>query len=213
MKKIVNAAILLVTAAGICMAQTWEFGAVGGGSFLPGVPVSGPAGSATAGFQPGFTAGAFIGQNLYKHLSGEIRYEFTQNGLKLSNGGSSATFSAQEHAVHYDLLWHTAKKESPVQFFAAAGVGMKVFRGTGTEAAYQPLSQFGYFTRTQAVKPMASVGGGLKYQIGQRMYVRAEIRDFITPFPTQLITPAPGNKFGSLLHDIVPMVGIEYMMQ
>jgi hypothetical protein len=46
-----------------------------------------------------------------------------------------------------------------VQFFAAAGGGMRIFQGTGTEAAYQPLSQFGYFTKTRVVKPMASVGG------------------------------------------------------
>ena len=37
---------------------------------------------------------------------------------------------------------------------------MKLFRGTGAEEAYQPLSQFGYFTKTQAIKPMISVGGG-----------------------------------------------------
>lgn len=211
MKKLAATLILTLAAAGAVRAQSWEFGAVGGGSFLPGVPVSGSAGSATAGFQPGFVAGAFVGQNLYRHLSGEIRYEFFDNGMKLSSGGTTAQFSAMEHAVHYDLLWHTARKESAVQYFAAAGVGMKIFRGTGTEAAYQPLSQYGYFTKTQVVKPMASVGAGLKYRIGDRLYIRAELRDFITPFPTQLITPAPGNKFGSILQDLVPMVGIEYM--
>ena len=29
-------------------------------------------------------------------------------------------------------------------------------------------------------------------------------------FPKDLIAPAPGAKFGSLLHDFVPMVGISY---
>jgi hypothetical protein len=49
------------------------------------------------------------------------------------------------------------------------------------------------------------------YQLGPRIFLRAEIRDFITAFPTQLITPAPGMKFGSLLNDIVPLVGITYV--
>jgi hypothetical protein len=211
MKTIATTVMILAAAAAAGLAQTWEFGAIGGGSFLPGVPVSGSAGSATAGFQTGFTAGAFVGQNLYQHLSGEIRYEFLQNNLRLSSGGTSAQFSGQAHAVHYDLIWHTARKESPLQFFAAVGGGMKIFRGTGAEEAYQPLSQFGYFTKTQAVKPMASVGGGLTYRLSQHVFLRAEFRDFITPFPTELITPAPGQKFGSLLQDFVPMVGLAYL--
>jgi hypothetical protein len=32
----------------------------------------------------------------------------------------------------------------------------------------------------------------------------------VTPFPKEVITPAPGMKAGRLLHDIVPMVGISY---
>jgi hypothetical protein len=58
---------------------------------------------------------------------------------------------------------------------------------------------------------MVSVGVGLTYQLAPRIFLRAEIRDFITAFPTQLITPAPGMKFGSLLNDIVPLVGITYI--
>jgi hypothetical protein len=88
---------------------------------------------------------------------------------------------------------------------------MKLFRGTGAPEAYQPLSQIGYFTKTQAIKPMVSVGGGLTFQLAPRIFLRAEVRDFITAFPTQLITPAPGMKFGSLLNDIVPLVGITYV--
>jgi len=211
MKKIATIITILAAAAGAISAQTWEFGGVAGGSFLPGVPISGPQGSATAGFQTGFAAGAFVGQTLYRHLSGEIRYEFLQSDPQISSGGTTAHFTGQTHALHYDLILHTDRKESPVQFFAAIGGGMKIFRGTGAEQAYQPLSQFGYLTRTQVVKPMASVGGGISYQLSQRVFLRAEFRDFITAFPTQIITPAPGAKFGSLLHDFVPMVGLDYL--
>jgi len=91
------------------------------------------------------------------------------------------------------------------------GGGMKLFRGTGQEQAYQPLMQYGYFTRTQVVKPMGSFGAGMKYALTPRLILRTEFRDYITPFPTELIAPAPGAKFGSILQNFVPMVGISYL--
>jgi hypothetical protein len=87
---------------------------------------------------------------------------------------------------------------------------MKLFRGTGQEQAYQPLMQYGYFTRTQVVKPMASFGAGIKYALTPRLVLRTEFRDYITPFPTELIAPAPGQTFGRILQNFVPMVGISY---
>jgi hypothetical protein len=42
------------------------------------------------------------------------------------------------------------------------------------------------------------------------MCLRTEFRDYITAFPKELITPAPGAKFGSILHDLVPMAGLGY---
>jgi hypothetical protein len=207
--KTLRLSILLLTAAA-AFAQQWEIGGAAGGSFLPGVPLSSPAGSATAGFQTGVTAGFFLGQNLYRHVSGQIRYNYLQSDLKLSSGGTTATFTGDAHAVYYEIQIHTAGTESRAEVYAAVGGGMKVFRGMGTESAYQPLSQFAYFTKTQAVKPMASVGAGMKFRLTAHMNLRLEARDFLTPFPTALITPAPGAKIGSLLHDIVPMIGISY---
>jgi hypothetical protein len=203
--------VVILAAATAASAQQWEFGAVGGGSLLSDVPVSGPAGKATAGFAPGAAFGAFFGENLYPHWTGEVRYEYLQSDLRLSSGGQTATFTGGAHAVHFDILYHTNRKESRTQFFASVGGGVKLFQGTGAPEAYQALSQFGYFTKTQEVKPMVSVGGGLTYQLAPRIFLRAEIRDFLTAFPTQLITPAPGMKFGGLLNDIVPLVGITYI--
>jgi len=207
----IQLSVLLLAAAGTtCFAQQWEFGGGAGAGFLPGVPVTSAVGSATAGFQAGFSVGAFVGQNLYRHLSGELRYGFQQSNLRLQSGGTEATFSGMSHVVHYDVVWHTNRKGSRTQYFAAAGGGMKVFRGTGTEAAYQPLSQFGYFTKTQAVKPMVSIGAGVRYALTPKVFLRTEFRDYITPFPKQLITPAPGTKYGSMLHDFVPMLTLSY---
>jgi hypothetical protein len=210
MKTLGLSILLLGAAAATLSAQQWEVGGIGGGGFLSNVAVTGPAGSATAGFQSGAAFGAFFGNNLYSHVGGELRYAYLQNNLQLKSGGSSVSFSGAAHVLHYDLILHTARKHSPVQFFAAIGGGMKVFRGTGAEAAYQPLSQYGYFTKTQALKPMASLGGGMKYFIRRNVCLRAEFRDYITAFPTELIAPAPGAKFGTILHDFVPMAGLSY---
>lgn len=209
--KTIQLSVLLLTAAGTtCFGQQWEFGGGAGGSFLPGVGVSSPVGSATAGFQSGFSAGGFISQNLYRHISGELRYGFQQSNLKLQSGSSQATFSGVAHVVHYDVIYHTNRKGSRTQYFAAVGGGMKLFRGTGKEAAYQPLSQFGYFTKTQTIKPMLSVGAGVRYALSPKVYLRTEFRDYVTMFPKQIITPAPGTKYGRMLHDFVPMVTVSY---
>jgi hypothetical protein len=207
----IGASILFIAAAGACFGQQWEFGGVGGAGFLSNVNVSSPLGSAKAGFQPGGAFGAFVGQSISSHIAGEIRYEFLQSNLQLSSGGTTARFNGNAHAVHYDMILHTNRKEAQTQFFAAVGGGMKIFQGTGAEQAFQQLSQYGYFTKTHAVKPMISVGGGITYRLSARMYLRTEVRDFITMFPKEVITPAPGAKYGSLLHDFVPMVGVDYV--
>ena len=210
MRKLGISILLLAAAAATCGAQQWEVGGLGGGGFLSSVAVAGPIGSATAGFQTGAAFGAFLGHNTYSHIGGELRYAYLQSNLQLSSSGSSVSFTGMAHVVHYDLILRTTRKNSPVQLFAAIGGGLKVFRGTGKEAAYQPLSQFGYFTKTQALKPMASIGGGVKFYITRNVSLRTEFRDYITAFPKELIAPAPGAKFGSILHDFVPMAGLSY---
>jgi len=215
MKRIATVFLLLACAA-CAFAQQWEIGGIGGVGFLNNVNVSTTStGSAKAGFSAGAVAGAYFGQSLNSHWSGELRYEFFDTGLKLSGAGTSATFSGLAHAVHYDLIFHTDRK-APVQLFAAVGAGMKIFVGTGLQQAVQPLSQYGYFTQTHDVRVMGSVGGGFTYKLSERLYLRAEIRDFISPFPTKVITPPPvisGNKvtYGNILQNIVPMVGITYV--
>ena len=58
---------------------------------------------------------------------------------------------------------------------------------------------------------MISVGGGIKMLLGPRLVLRAEVRDYITTFPKEVIVPLPGTKISGWLNDIVPMVGISYI--
>ncbi|HZT31497.1 MAG TPA: hypothetical protein VFA33_16530 [Bryobacteraceae bacterium] len=196
--------------AALCLAQPWEIGGVGGGGFLTNASVSGAAGSALAGFQPGAAIGAVASHNVQKHFSGEIRYTFLQSGLKLSSGGTAVNFSGVAHAVHYDVLLHPRPRRGAPLPFLALGGGVKVFRGTGPEASYQPLHQYAYLTKTQQVEPLISAGAGVKIPLSPNLFLRAEFRDYLTPFPTQVIAAAPGEKVGGWLHNLVPLVGLTF---
>ena len=53
-------------------------------------------------------------------------------------------------------------------------------------------------------------GAGLRFELKPHIFMRTEFRDYVTMFPTQIITPAPGAKFGKILNDIVPTVSVSY---
>jgi hypothetical protein len=112
--------------AGACAAQQYELGASGGFGFSTNATVTRGSDSATAGLKPGAAFGVFVVQNMYKHLGGEVRYTFQMDDLKVSQGGTEATFSAQTHALHYDLLYLAGGRDARVRPFIAAGGGVKV---------------------------------------------------------------------------------------
>jgi hypothetical protein len=204
---------ILGAAAAGCFAQQWEFGVGGGGSFPTNVTVTAPGGSATAGLKPGAAFGAYLGQNLYSHVSGEIHYDFLMSDLSVKSGGQEATFSGQSHLLYYDVLLHTGGRAARTQAFVSIGGGVRIFRGTGAEAAYQPLMQYALLTKTQEVKPMGSVGVGVKLALSKKVSFRAEVHDYITPFPTKVVTPAANASFGgNILHDFVPMVSLIFAL-
>jgi hypothetical protein len=184
---------------------------VTGGGFTNGVTVTNATGTASAGFDKGLAFGAVLGQNLYPRVSGELHYAYNVSDLRVSSGGQSAAFKGLAHSMHYDILFHTGRARSRVQPFAAAGGGLRVFRGAGTESAYQPLSGFALLTKTSQWVPMATFGGGIKYAIRPRVLLRVEVRDYFSRFPTHVIAPAPGSHLAGWLHDVVPMVGISFV--
>jgi hypothetical protein len=59
---------------------------------------------------------------------------------------------------------------------------------------------------------MASVGGGIKFALSKKVFLRTEIRDYITAFPKNIIAPPPGVKYSMLLHNLVPMVTLGFEM-
>ena len=187
-----RAIFVLGAAAAGCFAQQWEFGAGGGGSFPTSVPVTAPGGSATAGLKPGAAFGAYLGQNLYSHVSGEIHYGFLMSDLCVKSGGQEADFSGQSHVLYYDVVLHTGGRGARKQVFVSMGGGMRVFRGTGTEAAYQPLMQYALLTKTQEVKPMGSVGVGIKLALAGLLGLASS--GWYTILKSNLYSSLPGRS-------------------
>ena len=58
---------------------------------------------------------------------------------------------------------------------------------------------------------MVSVGGGIKFAISPSIQLRVEVHDYLTPFPSKVITPNQGTKGGGgWLQDFVPMFGLSF---
>jgi hypothetical protein len=201
----------LVVLAPACFAQTWEAGGVAGGGFTNNLDIASAIGSATTGLANGLAFGAVLGHNLYPRISGELRYTYRFSDLRLSNAGQSATFKGLTHSVHYDILVHSRRRDTRMQPFAAAGGGMRLFRGVGAESSYQPLSSFALLTQTQQWVPLVTFGGGIKYAVSPRIILRIEVRDYFSRFPTKVIAPAPGASVSGWLNDLVPMAGITFV--
>jgi Outer membrane protein beta-barrel domain len=205
--------MLLVSSAVLApyaVAQSWEVGAGVGGGFYTSQDVTSASGSAAAKLQTGLAGGVWLGNNTQGHWSGELRYEYQMGALALSSGGTTATFGAHTQQFHYDVMWHATPSESRIRPYVAAGGGIKLYQGTGAQAAYQPLSNFALLTQQQDLTMLVSVGAGVKFQISNHVQLRLDVHDYLTPFPKTVITPNVGAKVGGWLQDFVPMVGISY---
>ncbi|HOL71032.1 MAG TPA: hypothetical protein PLA43_00905 [Bryobacteraceae bacterium] len=202
-------AALLLAFASAAFAQTWEAGVLGGfGVYANRPKLTSPAGSAEAGLGDGPVAGAFLTQNLYRYVSGQIRYSWQRGDMSLSSGSRKATFSGDSHAIHYDWLIYALADEAKVRPFAAAGAGFKLYRGTGSETAVQPLQEVALLTRTSEWKPLVSLGAGVVWNATPWARLCIEFRDYMTPFPTRVIEPIEGG--GGWVHDLVPALSFGF---
>jgi len=205
---------ILGTGLPACWAQNsevspkWEIGVLGGGGFYNSASVTSPAGSGDVGIKNSVAVGAFLGSDMYKHLGGELRYEFMPGDLRVSSNGTEATFTGMAHAFHYDFLFHFAPKGARIRPFVSAGGGVKLYQGTARATVAQPLSGLALLTNTHEIKGLGVFGGGIKAQVTSHVMLRIEVQDFLTPFPRQVIAPAPGAKISGLLNDIVVMAGL-----
>jgi hypothetical protein len=188
--------------------QTWEFGGSAGYGLYHNVNVSAGGTTGSAGFGSGVAFGALLGNQINRWVGGEARYTYRADDLQVSSGGVKAQAGAQSHALHYDVLIHATSKESGVRPFLAVGAGVKLYRGTGVEPVFQPLSNLVVLTHTNEAQPLISVGGGVKVSMSHRTLLRLDFRDYATPVPTSLLATQPGSKISGWIHDFVLLVGV-----
>jgi len=194
--------------AALLPAQKWEVGADAGYGFFHQATVTNGTTTGTTGFAPGLTAGALLGNQVTNLIGGEFRYTLQLDDLQVQSGSTKATLAGQSHALHYDVLIHAAPKKSPIRPFVALGGGVKFYRGTGSEPAYQPLSNLIVLSHTQEAQPLISLGGGVKFAVGHRALIRFDFRDYTTPVPTSLLASPGSTKISGWIHDFVFLVGV-----
>src|SRR5262249_40911065 len=141
-------------------------------------------------------------------VGGEARYTYRLDDLQVSSGSTKVRTSAQSHAIHFDVLIHAKSKESRVRPFLAAGAGVKLYRGTGAEPAFQPLNNLVVLSHNHEAQPLISVGGGVKFTVSRSVLFRLDFRDYATPVPTSLLATPPGSRIGGWLQDLVFLAGV-----
>ena len=208
---LILSACLLACCASVVLAQSGEIGFFGGGSFYMNPTLKGQSAEVKAGFANGFGGGAVVGHNTSNHLGGEIQYMFQQHDLEASSGSTKVTKSGRSQAVHYDLLIYATGKKSRVRPFLSVGGGVKQYSGTGAETASQPLSSVVILTTTSQLKPLITVGAGVKVAVSKHVGFRLEVQDYMTPFPNDVVTPVPPVSHSGWLHNIVPTAGLYFL--
>jgi len=201
-------AIVLLPLPFLLSGQSWEVGGSAGYGAFRDVTATAVSSSGSTGFGPGVTFGGVFGNQINRWVGGEARYTFQEDDLRVSSGSTKATMTGQSHAIHYDVLVHAASKESKIRPFLAAGAGVKFYRGTGAEAAYQPLSNLVVLTHTKEAQPLISVGGGVKFAMSRRAILRLDFRDYMTPLPSSLLAAPPFSRISGWMHDFVFLVGV-----
>ena len=200
-------AILLAPAE---LAQTWEAGAAIGFGFYHDASLTGPTTSGRAGFGDRFVLSAMFGHSLGQRFSIEGRYTFQDGDPEIVSGTSRANLDGDSSSLLAEIVFSPFRRHAWIRPYLAAGGGMKIYRGSGTPAAVEPLMDLAVLHSATDAVGLFTYGGGVKFRLSRHLWLRLDLRDYTTPFPTRVITPAPGVKVGGWLHDFVPTLGLSW---
>ncbi|MBM3787224.1 MAG: hypothetical protein FJW30_22940 [Acidobacteria bacterium] len=148
---------------------------------------------------------------MYPKISGEIRYDMLRNDMILEGGGSKVSFSGDSHAVHYDMHFHLKENGEKIRPYVIVGGGIKLYRGTGTSRAFQPLSQAAVLTAGNEIAGLLTFGFGVKMQLTERVGLRFDFRDNLTKFPKKLIAPNRATGGDGWVHNFAPSAGVSLL--
>ncbi len=190
--------------------QPYEIGANIGYGFYNNGTIFSPAGSVTAGIRNRFAAGVVLGEDLYDYISGEIRYLYHDGHPFLSGPGFRTDIQGQSHTFTYEILIHVKDQEHRLRPYVALGGGAKGYIIAGPEPFPQPVPGIATLNARDEWKPVASFGGGLKWEVREHLLLRLDFRDYLTTFPKRQIAPAPHNTARGIFQQFTPMFGVSY---
>jgi hypothetical protein len=200
----------LALAALPALAQTWEIGGAAGFGFYRDATLTGPDSTGRAGFGPRFALGALAGKSLGEHFAIEGRYTFQDGDLEIVSHGAQANLDGDASAFLAELAYSPRPRHARLRPFLAAGGGLKLLRGTDPVPATEPLTDLALLHRATQAVGLCTFGGGLKLHVASHWWLRLDLRDYLTPFPNQVISADPGVRLPARLHDFVPTLGISW---
>ena len=193
------------------MAQQYELGGAFGYGEYRDVRVISPGGTATAGITNRFATGVVFCENLFEHVSGEMRYLYQDGDPFLTAGALKGSIQGQSHAFNYDVLFHVRGRQSRIRPYVAVGVGAKYYVTTGPAPVPQPMPKIAGLVAANQWRALATVGAGVKVRVTDHILVRGDFRDYVTAFPTHLIVPAANGTDHGIFHQFTPLFGVSYV--
>jgi outer membrane protein W len=200
------AALAIVAAA--ASAQTFEVGAAVGTGIYRDATVTSASGTAQAGMDNGIAPGVVVCDNMFEHVSGEFRYLYQPGQPFVSQGAVKGSMPGNSHTFVYDTLLHVRGRDRRIRPYAAIGVGVKGYLTPGPAPSPEPLPKVAALLAKNQWSLVGSVGGGIKVKVQEHIVLRFDIRDYVTQFPKNQISAAPGASVSGLLQQITPMGGV-----
>ena len=85
-----------------------------------------------------------------------------------------------------------------------------MYRGTQNPAPDEPLMDLALLHHATEAVGLVNYGGGVNWRFAEHWLVRLDLWDYVTPYPTQVISAAPEMHQSGWLHDFVPLAGISF---
>uniref|UniRef100_Q01ZK8 Outer membrane protein beta-barrel domain-containing protein n=1 Tax=Solibacter usitatus (strain Ellin6076) TaxID=234267 RepID=Q01ZK8_SOLUE len=199
-----------IFAACAAMAQNWEVGGGAGYGVYRNATIGGTVGSADAGIRNAYSVTGVVGEDLFEHFSGEVRYIYHAGSTFLQSGPAQGSVTGGSHTFTYDALLHLEPRKSRLRLFAAFGAGAKYYTTSGSTPKPQPVPAIAGLTTQSQWEPAFDFGGGVKYRVTDHLVVRGDLRDYISFFPDRLIAPVGNAKQTGVLQQFTPMFGVGY---
>ena len=211
--RIAGSRLLLLACActSACLAQEFQLGGAAGYGTYHRDSVFSPGGEATAGIANRFAASVVFDDDLYEHVTGELRYLYQDGDPFLSVGGVKSNLNGQSHSVDYSILFQFGNRERRLRPYLAAGIGAKGYVVSGPAPFPQAFPQIASLNSTDQWMALFTPGAGFEYRMGKYVMLRADFRDYITRFPRDIIAPAAHGTGRGIFNQFTPMIGIGYV--